>query len=75
MDQVHVRFDEDEHWFVLERGPVMVACNLTSHTQIVPLTQERSTRILLASEAEIIVNAAAVIMPADALVMLGPEAR
>jgi maltooligosyltrehalose trehalohydrolase len=75
MDQVHVRFDENAHWLVLERGPVTVACNLAAHAQIVPLTKERSTRILLASEAEMVVNAAGVIMPAEALVILGPEAR
>jgi maltooligosyltrehalose trehalohydrolase len=75
MDQVHVRFDEDEHWLVLERGPVTVACNLASHTQIVPLTQERSTRILLASEAEVVVKAPGVSVPAEALVILGPWAR
>jgi maltooligosyltrehalose trehalohydrolase len=75
MDQVHVRFDEDGHWFVLERGPVTVACNLAAHAQTVPLTKERSTRILLASEAEIAVNPAGVIVPSEALVILGPEAR
>ena len=75
MDQVRVRFDEDAHWFVLERGPVTVACNLAAHAQIVPLTQERSTRILLASEAEVVVKATGVSMPAEALVILGAEAR
>jgi maltooligosyltrehalose trehalohydrolase len=75
MDQVRVRFDEDGHWFVLERGLVTVACNLAAHAQTVPLTKERSTRILLASEAEIAVNPAGVIVPSEALVILGPEAR
>jgi maltooligosyltrehalose trehalohydrolase len=75
MDRVRVRFDEDGHWLVLERGPVTVACNLAAHAQIVPLTKERSTYILLASEAEMVVTAAGVIMPAEALVILGPEAR
>jgi maltooligosyltrehalose trehalohydrolase len=75
MDQVVVRFDEEARWFILEGGPVTVMYNLAAHAEIVPLTKERSGRILLASEAEMVVNAAGVIMPAEALVLLGPEAR
>jgi hypothetical protein len=75
MDQVRVCFDEEARWFVLERGPVTVVCNLAAHAQTVPLTNERSRPILLASEAEIVVDAAGVAMPAEALVILGPEAR
>jgi maltooligosyltrehalose trehalohydrolase len=75
MDRVRVRFDENAHWFVLERGPVTVVCNLAAHAQTVPLTNERSRHILLASETEIAVNAAAVTMPAEALVILNAEGR
>jgi maltooligosyltrehalose trehalohydrolase len=75
MDRVGVRFDEEARWLVLERGPVTVACNLAAHAQTVPLIKERSTHILLASEAEAVVNAAGVTVPAEALVILGPEAR
>jgi maltooligosyltrehalose trehalohydrolase len=75
MDQVRVRFDEEAHWLALERGPVTVACNLAAHAQSVPLTKERSARILLTSEAEIAVNAAGVSMPAEAVVILSAEAR
>jgi Domain of unknown function (DUF3459) len=70
-----VRFDEQAHWFVLERGPVTVACNLAAHAQTVPLMKERSTRILLASEAEIGVKAEGVVIPAEALVILGDDGR
>jgi hypothetical protein len=75
MDQVRVRFDENAHWFVLERGPVTVACNLAAHAQTVPLTKEWSSRIFLSSEAEVVVKAAGVSMPAEALVILGAERR
>jgi maltooligosyltrehalose trehalohydrolase len=74
LDQVRVRFDEEAHWFVLERGPVTVACNLAAQAQAVPLTRERSARILLTSEAEIAVDAAGVSMPAEAVVILSAEA-
>ncbi len=75
MDQVRVRFDEDAQWFVLERGPVTVACNLAAHAQTIPLTKGQSTRILLASEPDIVVNAAEVTIPAEAAVLLGAEER
>jgi maltooligosyltrehalose trehalohydrolase len=75
LDQVGVRIDEAARWLVLERGPVTVACNLAAQAQLVPLPEERSRRILLASGAEVSLNAAGVMMPAEALVILGPEAR
>ena len=67
--------DEEARWFVLERGPVTVVGNLAAHAPTVPLTNDRSRPILLASEAEIVVNAAGVAMPAEALVILGLAAR
>jgi maltooligosyltrehalose trehalohydrolase len=73
MDQVRVRFDEAAHWLTLERSPVTVVCNLAASAQRVPLPTERSPHILLSSEAEIAVNAAGVTLPAEALVILGPE--
>jgi maltooligosyltrehalose trehalohydrolase len=75
MDQMGVRFDENGRWLVLERGPVTVACNLAAHGQTVPLSRERSTRILLASETKIAVTAAGVRMPGEAVVILSAEAR
>jgi len=57
IDQVRVRFNEDARWLALERGPVTVACNLAASAQLVPLPQERSGRILLASEADVSVSA------------------
>jgi maltooligosyltrehalose trehalohydrolase len=75
MDRVRVRFDEDAHWFVLERGPVTVACNLAAQAQTVPLTKEQPAHVLLASETGLSVNAAGVVVPAEALVVLGADER
>jgi maltooligosyltrehalose trehalohydrolase len=75
MDRVRVRFGEDAHWFVLERGPVTVAFNLAAQAQTVPLTKEQPAHVLLASETGLSVNAAGVVVPAEALVVLGADER
>lgn len=38
LDRVEIAFDEKEHWFVLKRSNVQVACNLARHRQPVPLS-------------------------------------
>jgi hypothetical protein len=58
---------------LLERGPVTVACNLAAQAQTVPLTKEQPAHILLASETGLSVNAAGVVVPAEALVILGAD--
>jgi hypothetical protein len=50
---------------------VTVACNLASQVQTIPVARERSSHILLASEMEIRVKAAGVVIPAEAVVILG----
>jgi hypothetical protein len=58
---------------LLECGPVTVACNLAAHVQTVPLPKGRPTHIMVASEAGVSVKAAGVVIPAEALVVLGAE--
>lgn len=38
LSDVAVRFDESPRWFVVERGPIAVVCNLAAETQTVPLS-------------------------------------
>jgi maltooligosyltrehalose trehalohydrolase len=52
LDLVNTRFDESARWFVLERGPITVACNLASQAQRVPLCEGKHT-MLLASDQTI----------------------
>jgi maltooligosyltrehalose trehalohydrolase len=49
VDLVRTRFDEDERWIVVERGPVTIAANLSSSAARVPLAPERATEVLLSS--------------------------
>jgi len=73
IDRGRARLDEDARWFVLERGPVTVACNLAMQAQTVPLPEQQPSRVLLRSEPEITVNAGGVIMPSESLAILSAE--
>jgi hypothetical protein len=58
---------------LLERGQATVAWNLAVHVQTAPLTKERPMHIMVASETGVSVKAAGVVIPAEALVVLGAE--
>jgi maltooligosyltrehalose trehalohydrolase len=73
MDQMCVHYDEDARWLTLERGPVTVMCNLAAQTQTVPLQQWRPAHVLLASEAGMTVGATGVVLPPEAVVILGAD--
>jgi maltooligosyltrehalose trehalohydrolase len=49
MKKVSVEFNENESWLVMQRGLISVACNLSRHSQQIPL-QGRGHQVLLASE-------------------------
>jgi maltooligosyltrehalose trehalohydrolase len=74
IDQVHVRFDEAARWLTVERGPMIVACNLASRGQRVPIRREQSSEVLLTSDPMIEVKASGVALPPDSVVVLGPAA-
>jgi maltooligosyltrehalose trehalohydrolase len=48
MDCIQNRFDETERWFMMERGDIVVACNLSDTSKHVPLPASKH-QILLAS--------------------------
>jgi maltooligosyltrehalose trehalohydrolase len=49
-NQTGVRYDEEKRWLVMERGPVVVACNLADAPQALPRAALAGRTILLASE-------------------------
>lgn len=69
LDLVNVRFDESARWFVLERGPITVACNLASAAQRVPLREGIHT-MLLASDAAASIAGMALELPPDSVAIL-----
>jgi maltooligosyltrehalose trehalohydrolase len=46
---VRTTFDEDERWFVVERGRITVACNLSGSPRTVPISLARASDVVLAS--------------------------
>jgi maltooligosyltrehalose trehalohydrolase len=64
LSHVSTRFDELARWLVLERGPIAVACNLSSQAERIPLLNGKPA-ILLASDTTIRV--------ADDVVSLNPD--
>jgi maltooligosyltrehalose trehalohydrolase len=68
---VSVRFDEDERWIVVRRGPLRVAANLSGQPRVVSLDVP-AKELLLASDpaAEVSAGAKAVALPAESLAVL-----
>ena len=67
-DDVEVRYDEDERWLVLHRGPVSVVCNLFGERRRVP---DVDGALLLASDDAVAVGSDAVTLSAESVAVLG----
>ncbi|MCU0786245.1 MAG: DUF3459 domain-containing protein, partial [Verrucomicrobia bacterium] len=69
LDLVNTRFDESARWFVLERGPITVACNLASRVLRVPL-REGKHLLVLSSDQTIEAANQELNLPPDAVAIL-----
>jgi maltooligosyltrehalose trehalohydrolase len=69
-EKVGASFDETAKWFVLERGPIVVTCNLNQTTQRVPLSIEPASRVLLASEDRVRLSQNAIELPPDSVAIV-----
>ena len=70
LELVRASFDEQRKWFVVKRGPIVVACNLSQVTQQVPAGIEPGSRLLLASEDKIRLLPEKVELPPDSVAIL-----
>ncbi len=71
LDLVAFRFDEDGKWFVIRRGAIEIACNLSSDRQGVPITQD--ARAILASENCYQLRDGIIELPPDSVAILSGE--
>ena len=71
LKHVKVEYNEDQRWLVMERGLVKVICNLGSEAVEFEILDGYS--LLLASRAEIRVEATKVIVPAQSVVIISAE--
>ena len=63
LESVKCRFDESARWFVLERGPVSIACNLADKDQSVPLRAGRHDVLLDAPSGTVLADGAVKLPP------------
>jgi maltooligosyltrehalose trehalohydrolase len=70
MEHVRVSFDDAKRWFVVERGPVVIACNLSVDKQNVPLVSGYDHQILLVSERGVQIHDGAIALPPDSVTIL-----
>ena len=69
LDRVQVSFDEAAKWVLVQRGPVVVACNLSDRPQGVPASGA-DRQLLLASDSKIEVTQGRIELPADTVAIL-----
>jgi len=72
MDQVRAHGDEHARWLTVERRAIIVACNLATRAQRLPIGREQSSEALLTSDPMIELNASGAALPPDSVVVLGP---
>jgi maltooligosyltrehalose trehalohydrolase len=73
LEGVRISFDEQRKWFVVKRGPIVVACNLNQVTQQVPAGLEPGSRLLLVSEDKVQLLQETLELPPDSVAILsGP---
>ena len=70
VEEVRVGFDETAKWFVVKRGPVVVACNLNQITQRVPVDIDPASRLLLTSADKVQLSQNTVELPPDSVAIL-----
>jgi len=67
LNQVRTQFDSEQRWFILERGPVSIACNLSQNTLAVPLSGDQ--QILLASDRSVKSSPGSLHLPPESVVI------
>jgi maltooligosyltrehalose trehalohydrolase len=72
LERVEVTFDETARWFVVRRGSIVVACNLSASTRLVPAGIE-DTKLVLASESGVkIIDGQAQLPPDSVAIVSAP---
>jgi maltooligosyltrehalose trehalohydrolase len=69
--QTKVTFDEEKNWLVMERGAVMVVCNLGEERM--EFENPTHLSLVMASRADVKATRRAVMLPPDTLAILSTE--
>jgi maltooligosyltrehalose trehalohydrolase len=73
LERVQITFDESAKWFVVRRGPVVVACNLSDIAQRLPVGLGHGSKLLLASEDDVQLIDRGIALPPDSVAILASE--
>jgi maltooligosyltrehalose trehalohydrolase len=73
LNEVFVSFDETTKWFVVRRGAVVIACNLSQTKQPVPAKIGPESRLLLASEDKVQLIEDTVELPPDSVAIVSAD--
>lgn len=73
LDRVQTTCDEEKKSFLLQRGPVTVACNLASRPQQLDLPGRPLQAVLLASEPGFELMGGGIRLPPESVAMVGPR--
>ncbi|MGH2734212.1 MAG: malto-oligosyltrehalose trehalohydrolase [Actinomycetota bacterium] len=65
LDAVTVTYDPDQQWIVVERGPITVACNISTEERTLPVPEGRRTEVLLTTARDLTAAATEVTMSAE----------
>lgn len=63
LNATRVRFDEAASWFIIERGPVIVVCNLADTARRIPCSGLAGKGIVLSSDSGASVHGDTLVMP------------
>ncbi len=69
LEETQVEYSEEEKWLVLHRGAIQVVVNLGSH--LLERKVSTATRVLLASDSAVRLEQASLLVPQDAVAILG----
>ena len=70
LDQVDVRFDEAAKWLIVQRGRIIVACNLAEAAQPLPATVNSESSLLLASDEKVELSRSDLHLPPDSVAII-----
>jgi maltooligosyltrehalose trehalohydrolase len=71
-DRVHTSWDDEAPWFVLRRGEVTIAVNLSDAAQVVPVPDETDTILLASDPALTEMGGRSLRLGPDSVAVLGP---
>jgi maltooligosyltrehalose trehalohydrolase len=70
---IRLTFDQQAHWLSVQRGPIVVTCNLNPVAVRVPLPDPPGRRVLLASDTAVRLGHGHVDLPPDTVAIVGPD--